>query len=79
MVLKEKEAIMERNVCVGKHRHCHHHRTFLKPELSVSIPKYRLVRLDRTGPERGGVATALRHNINCRLLPSLQVKLVEAV
>lgn len=45
--------------------------THLKPEMSVFIPNHRLVRLDRTGFEGRGVTIALRHNMNCRLLPSL--------
>lgn len=53
--------------------------THLKPEVNVFLPDYRLVRLDRTDAERGGVAVALQCNINCRLLPSLQLKLIEAV
>ncbi|XP_062563895.1 uncharacterized protein LOC134226861 [Armigeres subalbatus] len=43
--------------------------THLKAEVNVNIQDFRIVRLDR--PTRGGgVAIALRYNINCRLLPA---------
>lgn len=53
--------------------------TNLKPEVSVFIPGFRIIRLDRTNSRGGGVAIAVRRNINCRLLPSLQLKIIEAV
>ncbi|XP_065089502.1 uncharacterized protein LOC135710766 [Ochlerotatus camptorhynchus] len=37
------------------------------------------IRLDRTSSGEGGVAIALRKNIYCRLLPSFQLKIIEAV
>lgn len=52
--------------------------THLKPEVNVHIPDFRIVRLDR--PTRGGgVAIALRYNINVRLLPSFQLSTIEAI
>lgn len=53
--------------------------THLKPEVSVYLPDFRIVRLDRPNSRGGGVAIALRKNINCRLLPSFQLKCIEAV
>ncbi|XP_062713283.1 uncharacterized protein LOC134290228 [Aedes albopictus] len=40
---------------------------------------FHLVRIDRCGSSGGGVAIALRSNINSHLLPSYQLKLLEAV
>lgn len=53
--------------------------THLKPEVNIFIPDFRLVRLDRCGSEGGGVAVALRRNVNCTLLPSFQLQIIEAV
>lgn len=53
--------------------------THLKPEVSATIPGFRLVRFDRASSRGGGVAIALRSNIACRLLPDFKLKLIEAV
>lgn len=53
--------------------------THLKPEVKIYFPDFRLVRLDRTEARGGGVAIALRNNINCRLLPSFKTKTIEAI
>ncbi|XP_058449145.1 uncharacterized protein LOC131429116 [Malaya genurostris] len=53
--------------------------THLKPEVNINIPGFRLVRRDRPNLRRGGVAIAIRNNINCQLLPSFQLQLIEAV
>ena len=53
--------------------------THLKPEVNVFIPDFRLLRFDRTSARGGGVAVAVRRNIDCRLLPNFQLKFIEAI
>ncbi|XP_065091271.1 uncharacterized protein LOC135712240 [Ochlerotatus camptorhynchus] len=53
--------------------------THLKPELNVFLPDFQLVRLDRTSSGGGGVVIATRRNISWRLLPSFQLKTIEAI
>ncbi|XP_055614932.1 uncharacterized protein LOC129761241 [Toxorhynchites rutilus septentrionalis] len=53
--------------------------THLKPEINIFLPEFRLLRLDRTSADKGGVAVAVRRNIDCRLLPNIQLKTIEAI
>ena len=53
--------------------------THLKPGVNIYLPDFRVVRLDRTHSAGGGVAIALRKNICCKLLPSFNLKVIEAV
>lgn len=53
--------------------------THLKPSINAFIPGFRLLRLDRTGSGGGGVAVAVKSGISCRLLPSFNLKVIEAI
>ena len=53
--------------------------THLKPEVNMFLPDFRFVWLDRAYSSGGGVAIALRREISCHLLPSFQLKVIEAV
>lgn len=50
--------------------------TRLKPEVNVFLPDFRFIRLNRTSGRVGGVAVAVRRNINSRLLPTFRLKFV---
>ena len=53
--------------------------THLKPEVNIFLPGFQLVRLDRISAGGEEVAIAVRSNVKRRLLPSFQLKTIEAI
>lgn len=53
--------------------------TFLKPNIKLSHPDYKIYRLDRTGRRKGGVAIIVHSTIAHSLLPSFDLQIVEAI
>lgn len=53
--------------------------TWLKPNQNLNHPSFNIYRADRVNGVHGGVAVAVRKNINHSLLPSLKTKTIESI
>lgn len=54
--------------------------TWLKPENSFSSKDFKIYRFDRPGIRKGGgVAIAIRNNINHSLIPHLNLEVIETI
>lgn len=53
--------------------------TYLKPQHRFSVPNYTIHRLDRLIGPKGGVLVLVKSNIEHKLLPSFNLKVIEAI
>lgn len=53
--------------------------THLKPNISIHLPGYNIVRLDRTGAAKGGVAIAARREYKISTLQCFNLRVIEAI